>query len=401
MFTYAYAPSFNAGVQRPLKFAHYLPSYGYNPIIITAQLTNDNFHEKGIYRIGNNWIELELNGGIKSIPLRMLRRILYQSGIIQGYNYFWYKKVLKILPKIVKDESPDIIYATYPPIEPVMLGIAASKQSNTPLVVDFRDGFVFEPFAPVLFPAAIRNKRTEKHVVANCHHIIGATEPITNYFRQHYPGINASTITNGFDSSDWSGLKQFDLGTKINIVYTGSLSTAGANRTIEPLLKGIDYLTKEERESISVYVIGNCTERERSQLINGYGDIFRIIGSVPRREALRYQISADVLLLITGTENTSEATGKIFEYLMSARPILGITGQTVARNIIEKTGTGICVDPTDPGEIANVLNKLIKLYPNYGFYKPVNNEILKYSRKELTGQLAQIFDGILHSRVKG
>ena len=275
-----------------------------------------------------------------------------------------------------------------------MLGIAASKKAEIPLVVDFRDGFVFEPFAPVLFPAAIRNKRTEKYIIDNCQHIICATEPITNYFQKTYPGCSASTITNGFDSSDWIGLEKVDLGPKINIVYTGSLSTAGANRTIDPLLKAIDYLTKEERESLSIYIIGNCTEQERNKLVSQYGDIFRVIGLVPRREALRYQISADILLLLTGEQYISTATGKIFEYLASNRPILGITGQTVSRSIIEKTGTGICVSSSAPREITSVLRKLIKSYPNYGFYKPIENEVSKYSRKELTGQLAEIFHGI-------
>ena len=92
MFSYAYAPGNGAGVQRPLKFADYLPSYGYNPTIITAEATNNDYDEKGIYRFRNDSLELELEGGIKSIPLRISRRILYQSGIWKGYNHFLYKK---------------------------------------------------------------------------------------------------------------------------------------------------------------------------------------------------------------------------------------------------------------------------------------------------------------------
>jgi hypothetical protein len=207
MFTYAYAPSFNAGVQRPLKFAHYLPCFGYSPTIITAEFAKNVKDEEGIYRIRNDILECELNGGVKALLLRLTRRILYQSGIWWGYNYFWYKKVLNTLPKILNNESPDIIYATYPPVEPVMLGIAASRKAQIPLVVDFRDGFVFEPFAPVFFPAAMRNKKTEKYIVDNSQHIISATEPITNYFKKTYRRCSASTITNGFDRSDWLGIE--------------------------------------------------------------------------------------------------------------------------------------------------------------------------------------------------
>ena len=396
MFTYAYAPSFNAGVQRPLKFAHYLPCFGYSPTIITAEFAKNVKDEEGIYRIRNDILECELNGGVKALLLRLTRRILYQSGIWWGYNYFWYKKVLNTLPKILNNESPDIIYATYPPVEPVMLGIAASRKAQIPLVVDFRDGFVFEPFAPVFFPAAMRNKKTEKYIVDNSQHIISATEPITNYFKKTYRRCSASTITNGFDRSDWLGIEKFDLGSKISIVYTGRLSGAGAGRTIDPLLKAIDHLTAEERKSILIHIIGEITEWERNELRSRYGDISQVIGTVPRREALRYQISADILLLVTGEQYSSTATGKIFEYLVSGRPILGITGQTVARSIIETTGTGICVN-SDIREITNALRKIIKSHPNYDFYNPIENEISKYSRKELTGQLAKVFDKVLNN----
>ena len=56
-------------------------------------------------------------------------------------------------------------------------------------MVDFRDGFVFEPFAPVIFPAAMRNKKTEKYIVVYSQHIISATEPITNYFKKNLPSM--------------------------------------------------------------------------------------------------------------------------------------------------------------------------------------------------------------------
>ena len=61
------------------------------------------------------------------------------------------------------------------------------------------------------------------------------------------------------------------------------------------------------------------------------------------------QRRADCLLLITGRDS-SEATGKLFEYLAAGRPLIALAADNEAARIVESTGTGVVWSgPSDPG----------------------------------------------------
>ena len=76
-----------------------------------------------------------------------------------------------------------------------------------------------------------------------------------------------------------------------------------------------------------------------------------------RDESLRIQRGADALLLVTG-HNRSEATGKLFEYLASGRPILALAEGNEAARIVRETGTGVAVGGADPAGLRAALAAL-------------------------------------------
>ena len=77
------------------------------------------------------------------------------------------------------------------------------------------------------------------------------------------------------------------------------------------------------------------------------GDAVGTSGWSTRDESLSIQRGADALLLLTG-HNRSEATGKLFEYLASGRPILALAEGNEAARIVRETGTGVAVGGGDP-----------------------------------------------------
>ena len=52
--------------------------------------------------------------------------------------------MLKSIDSAIEEYSPDVILATFPPQENLMVGMEISKRYNIPLIIDFRDGMVFE-----------------------------------------------------------------------------------------------------------------------------------------------------------------------------------------------------------------------------------------------------------------
>lgn len=387
--SYYYPPINNGGVERTKKFVKYLPQFGYKPIVITVRASGSIIDEDNIYRFVDKRINMRTCEGIKTLPNRIWHYLKF------GYLNSWYQEVLSNAHKIINENKPDGIFATYPPLANLMLGVEISKRFNLPLVTDFRDGLVFEGLHNNNIIFNRRKKQIEQNIVDSSSYIVTATEPITEYFKSSYSLQKVTTITNGFDIDDWRGLEKLDLGGKINIVYTGRISYSDRTATIEPLLIALKKLSNEEKKRINIYMVGEFSKREKNIFLSSeFNDIFKLVGFVSREEALRYQISADILLLITGARK-SVATGKLFEYLAARKPIFAITAGTVAEDIIKKTGTGLCVNPDDSMSIFEGLRKIIQTFPNYDFYRPNKRKLGCYSRYKITKKLSEVFNLVL------
>ena len=181
IIAYYYPPTNNGGVQRPASFAKYLPLYGYKPIVVTCQIPEMMKSDDGILRVRDSGAELTSTGGIKSLAFRGLRKVLFKSGILPGYLYWWYKEVLMSMQSIIEEHRPDIVFATFPPQENLMIGMEISRKYNIPLVLDFRYGMVFEALGAEQFLVKWRFRQLEKRFVNESSRVITVTDPITDY----------------------------------------------------------------------------------------------------------------------------------------------------------------------------------------------------------------------------
>ena len=80
------------------------------------------------------------------------------------------------------------------------------------------------------------------------------------------------------------------------------------------------------------------------------------VGVLDREGVVALQRAADVLVLIT-SRDSSEASGKLFEYLAAGRPILALAEGNEAERIVRETRTGIVVTPEDLDAIAAALRR--------------------------------------------
>ncbi len=393
IIAYSYPPTNSIGTRRPEKFSKYLPIYGYEPIVITSQDSGLRFSNDNVYRFADWGFEIQNKKNVKSFFFRGIRKILFKLGILWGQNYFWYLEVLKKIDPVIEYHQPVIMWATYPPVEGLMIGVKISKRFGIPLVVDFRDGMVYEHTIREPFLVKWRNRITEAYVIKNATNIISVTDALTQYFRNAYPNTSALTISNGFDKDDWKLDVNGKLDDKINIVYTGRFTGSSFDRSILPLLKAIDLLNMNEKDKLKFHLVGKLEDKEIQILKHPkYNKLFNIVGFVNWEDSLRYQLLSDVLLLVTGAGKKSVATGKLFEYMAARKPIFALAKNNAAEEIIMKTGIGMCVAPGSVPEIANALKMIINMHPRYEFYSPNENEIEKYNRIKLTAKLAKVFD---------
>jgi hypothetical protein len=199
-------------------------------------------------------------------------------------------------------------------------------------------------------------------------------------------------ITNGYDSEFVENVR---LDAKFSIAHIGSLLS---ERNPKILWKALSELVNENKifasllqlnfvGTVSKDILRSLEEYNLSQFVN-----FK--GYVSHNDAIRFQKQSQVLLLI---EINSEDTkciipGKLFEYMVSNRPILAIgpEGSDVAQ-ILRATNTGNYFNYDEHESIKSMIIDLFNTF-RIGELKSNGIGLKDYSRKSLTSKLAKLIN---------
>ncbi|MBC8469697.1 MAG: glycosyltransferase [Planctomycetes bacterium] len=394
IIAYHYPPANNGGIERPYRFAKYLPQYGYDPIVITTDAYGQIEGEKDVFRfrdiVGQN---VKKTSGILFFLLRALRKIVVMIGL---FSYGWYFTAKKNIENIVLNNKIDIVFSTYPPITTVLLGLHLKRKYNIPLVVDFRDGFLFERCRKLNFVQEYCAKIIEKEIVKHADFIITVSPPITNYFKQRYKVRDLATIYNGFDTSDLDDIKDIDTPEleerPFLMKYFGRFSKSSENRKPANLFKALSILKEEgliSKDSFHLVMFTDLSESESSLIKKlKIENIVTVNTIINRDDALREMKVCDFLLFHGDVGSSSVVSTKLLEYIFMETPILGICKNNEAEHVIEKTNTGI-VTGFEVDEIIDGLKKALNY--NSRDFKPNYDEINKFTRKKITRELANVF----------
>ncbi|MGG0252062.1 glycosyltransferase [Bacillus toyonensis] len=146
---------------------------------------------------------------------------------------------------------------------------------------------------------------------------------------------------------------------KINIVHTGTIYKS--LRDITPLCDALDKLKIENKslfDKLHFIFIGQF-DRQQDELKLKEFDNVTIKPLIPYKEALKYVVYADVLLLY-GNKNSTQVPGKVYEYLGSKAPIWTILGDESDElsHLVNQVDKG----PTVLNREDSILNAIKSLY---------------------------------------
>ena len=168
-----------------------------------------------------------------------------------------------------------------------------------------------------------------------------------------------------------------------------------------PFLQGLSLLCKESpalEKKMDVAFIGPGGD-EYKHLVKDLklADIVRFLGTVSHRDALQWMVSSNLLLVtLTGGKTLSlYIPCKVFEYLGAEKPILAIAPDGALKDLLRSEGyLNIC----HPDDIVGIKNAILEAYTNHqnNSRKAVSNKFEgKYSSKNLTAKLAQVFNELV------
>jgi glycosyltransferase involved in cell wall biosynthesis len=424
IITYYWPPSGGAGVQRWLKFTKYLREFGWEPVIYTPENPEapalDYSLAKDIpegvtiirrpilepYAAYKRFIGMKPGEKVNAGFLQEKEKPGLAEGLavwlrgnffIPDARRFWIRPSVTFLIEYLKDHPVDAIISTGPPHSMHLIALQVHKKLNIPWLADFRDPWTGIDFYHQLKLTSLSDRlhhNLEKKVLSSATTVSVVSHDMANEFK----GIvhrNYNVVTNGYDDQDISPLPQDQLDKKFTVSHIGSIN---ASRNPVGLWKVLSEMVKEKPEfahALQIKLVGKVDIGVLKSIEeNGLTPYLVRIDYMPHQDVmLEIQKSQVLLLLINNTPNAKGIlTGKIFEYLGSGRPILSIGPEDGEAAVILKG--------SDAGQTAGYDNEvgMRRIMDEY-FIKfskqrleSITSSRLKYSRKELTGKMAEILN---------
>jgi len=402
---YNFPPHGGAGVQRSLKFVKYLPEFGWQPLVVTTtadasivqdpSLLNDVPTQTPITRVpGFSISRLQA----KATQYHLGRAAVGLNIFLQlpDATRFWAHQSRSTVARLIKQEKPQLIYTTSGPYSSHLLGRWARKQFHIPWFADFRDPWSKNLLLP--YPPGYRtmNRKME-------HRVLAAADRVACVSNAWLMDLQANlgccvdkfmVLTNGYDDADIRPLSP-TISTQFTLTHIGSFYR---NRRPNKIITAVKQLIATNRISASKIRVLFIGKNARQHIPPT--PPFETYDYVPHNELDRFrqQSNAMLLILATSPENIGNHSGKLFEYIASNRPILGIVPPSgAAQKLIEETKTGIAI--TD--EVDMIAQAIERLYleweAGHSNWNPNWNEIQKYTRRNLTSQLATTFNDMVTS----
>ena len=429
IISYYWPPTGGSGVQRWVKFAKYLPEEGWQPVIYTPenpeQLAKDTsleaevpeetevikthiiepyeLYKKVLRKSGHSKEAVEVN------PVNAQHKSLLQKAAmwVRG-NLFrpdprclWIRPSVRFLKKYLAEHPVDLIVSTGPPQSMHLIGLRLARETGLPWIADFRD-----PWTRIFYFKHLQmtkaterwHEKMEKKVLDEASAVV-AVSPLVQQEFQAMTDTPVELITNGFDECDFEGSECTEAygGPEKNFTFThtGLFAADGNPTVLWDVLSEKCAKDEQFRKLLKIKLIGKNDEQIIKALEDrGLKDMLEDMGYQPHSAAVQEQRTASVLILPLRKEPEYKAVlpGKLFEYLASFRPVLGI-GQTdgAMAMILNETKTGKVIDWEDKEGISEYIEKCWERHLE-GRLTTEGADISRFTRRSTTRQMAGLFD---------
>ncbi|WP_159522067.1 glycosyltransferase family 4 protein [Sunxiuqinia indica] len=428
IITYYWPPSGGAGVQRWLKFAKYLPEFGWEPIIYTAEnpetpaldesLLDDipngiEVHKLPIWEPLNAYKKFtgrkpteKLGAGFlsesKAPKLRDKLAIWIRGNLfIPDAKKFWIRPSSTYLEHYLKKNKVDLIISTGPPHSVHMIAYRLKRKFALPWVADFRDPWTEIDFYQHLNLSGYadrKHKVLEKNVLDCADLIVSVGNKMASAFSKKTK-TKQIVITNGYDDDDIPKRTNPVDPERFILMHVGSINKDRNHSIFWNALKSLIEENSEFSEKFEFHLIGKLDHSVHIDVEeNGLSKWIKILPYVPHSEVIERLQAASVLYLpLNNTQNADGIlTGKVFEYFAAKRPILAIGPENGdLGDLLKKTETGEIVNFNDLEKLIQVLSEFYSKYRSKQLSissKGVEN----YSRKNLTEKLTIELEKLVH-----
>lgn len=424
--SYFFPPAGTTGVIRIAKFVHYLPRFGWSPVVIASSdpgvwhdpsLLDDVPSDVSVTRVGvslsatrrsdqedKGFADSTKTGFYLGSIKDKFKQLLKEYLLIPDPMILWVPGAVRAGVRLCRREDVDVIWASGGPWSNHLAAALVGLIGQKPVVLDFRDEWALgPPFDPRSPWRRWWDHTLERLVVRQAERIVVVLDDYIDDLKSRYPEFPLDKmvcIPNGFDPDrKVNARKAEDSGEQLMFLYTGKM---GGFRSARYLLQAIAVGFETgvlHPDQIELVFVGDETDDPWDKRLDNYVaqyDLKEVVLNKPPvsyGDVLRLQSKADVLLVFKGYGEVlagGNMPAKLVDYLGAYKPVLALAPQgSVIHNLVIRAGVGVCADPEDTEDILDKIEKLVKTRGS----ELVRNEteISAYSRVEQTRRLANLF----------
>lgn len=336
MIAYHYPPqSGSSGIQRTLSFSRHLPSFGWNPIVLTAHPYA--YEKTDQAQLATIPPELRVHRAFAFDAKRHFGIMGRYPGILalpDRWSSWWFTAVPIALCLIRKHKIP-VIWSTYPIASAHLIALTLRTLTSTSWVADFRDP-MFQADYPVTPLERKVYKWIECETINRCDKAVFATFGSMEYYKARFAkNLHRKfvVVENGYDEYEFQeALTRPELTRpgpreKLTLLHSGILYRDG--RSPAAYLQAVVNLRKcgaisPRTFSTVLRAPGDLSAIQSAVRQYQVEDMVRVEPAIPYVDALREMLSADGLLLFQGSEFNMQVPAKMYEYFRARKPIFGL-----------------------------------------------------------------------------
>jgi glycosyltransferase involved in cell wall biosynthesis len=416
---YFFPPLAGGGVHRALSFACHLPAHGWDVTVVCAGeedywVRDDSLLARvpaatEVIRVTggsalSSWLRVRGGMGRRRGGTFAGLRSLSDWWLLPDSYAGWARRAEAAAANRLAQGGVDALLTTSPPDSVHLAGAALSERFRVPWAADFRDPWVGLHFRtpPTAWHRA-RHEAMERRVLERADLVLAASRTHLDAIRAlRGAGVRrAEHLPNGYEPDD-AAVRTAPDAAHFRLAFTGTLSLMEDAGTLLEAVRQLLAANAEARRHVRVDLAGpyDLDYEDRARAL-GLQDVVRFTGPLAHADSRSLQRSADALLLWKprATGYRTMVPGKLYEYLDSGRPVLGLLpAQDEAADLVRRAG-GVVLPPGDPAALARELETRYMAWRQDGRAPDARPRWLdEHARPQLAGRLAGLLDEITGGR---
>ena len=429
IITYYWPPSGGIAVHRCLKFAKYLPEFGWEPIVYAPEnaqypvLDPSNLEQvpQGLTIIKKPIIELfglykKLSGksdadAASGNPLQVRNEkynLVDEFAVWFRGNFFipdaralWVKPSVRFLTSYLENNKVDAILSDGPPHTNTWIACNVSKKTGIPWLADFQDPWTQVDYYKLL-KLTRRDDKKHKSMEQEAFRVAKKITIASPSWKKDLESIGAGNVEIiywGYDEADFKNLPAIPVNKDGFIISHAGL--LGYDRKPDGFFRALADLVSENpsfAEKLRIILAGSVDYSVRESM-NDFGleKHSSFLGNIKRADAINLSLKSQLLILPLNKADNAKGRipGKLFEYLRAEVPVIcfGPEGSDV-ENILNSTKRGKSFAYDDYPGIKDYISEVFTKY-QAGTKSIVNPmDISTYDVRNQTGKVARYLDEI-------